>query len=101
MHRVVLFYNIYFKIVPVSTQPSKLTHTSPCNNEFCIALNVSTPEAIIRRYHLTNTFNLLNCALHIVSYNLNAYYYMYLVSYSVNIFNHVSEISLGHIQNMY
>jgi hypothetical protein len=30
-----------------------------------------------------------------VSYNLNAYYYMYLVSYSVNIFSLVTEISLS------
>jgi hypothetical protein len=35
MHPVVLFYKIYFKIVPVSTQQSsKLTQTSLRNNEF-------------------------------------------------------------------
>jgi hypothetical protein len=59
-------------------------------------LHVSGPKAIIRWNNLTNIFTLLNCALYTVSYNLNAYYYMYLVYYSVNIFSHVSEISLNH-----
>jgi hypothetical protein len=66
-----------------------------------MALRVSAPKAIIRRYNLTHTFKLLNCAPYVVPYNLNAYYYMYLASYSVNIFSLVSEISLSHIYNMY
>jgi hypothetical protein len=50
---------------------------------YYIALHVSAPEAIIRWYNLTNIFQLLICALYMVSYNLTAYYYIYLVSYSI------------------
>jgi hypothetical protein len=41
---------------------------------YYIALHVSAPKAIIRRYNLTNIFKLLNCALYeyMVSQNLNA-----------------------------
>jgi hypothetical protein len=64
---------------------------------YCITLHVSAPKAIIRRYNLTNIFKLFNCTPYMVSYNLNVNYKMYLVSYSVYVFSHVSEISLSHI----
>jgi hypothetical protein len=40
---------------------------------YYIALRVSAPKSIIRRYNLTNIFKLLSCAPYMVSYNLNAY----------------------------
>jgi hypothetical protein len=39
---------------------------------YYITLYVLTPKAIIRQYNLTNIFKLLNCALYMVSYNLNS-----------------------------
>jgi hypothetical protein len=51
---------------------------------YYIVLHVLAPKDFIRRYNLTNIFKLVNCGLYRVSYNLNAYYYIYLVSNSVN-----------------
>jgi hypothetical protein len=39
-----------------------------------------------------NILKLLNFALYMFSCNLNTYYYMYVDSYSINIFNHVFEL---------
>jgi hypothetical protein len=62
------------------------------------ALHVSAPKAILRRYDLTNILKLFNYALYMVPHNLNTYYHMCLVSYLVNIFNHISKVILSHIK---
>jgi hypothetical protein len=72
--------------------------TSWLISRYYIALHVSAPKAIIRQYNLTNIFQLSNCALYMVSYNLNTYYYMHLVSYAVNIFDSVSELVKSYIK---
>jgi hypothetical protein len=41
---------------------------------YYIALHVLAPTVIIRQYTLLNIFKLLNCALYMVSYNLNDTY---------------------------